>query len=266
MRATYLKARMFFLVCVQSAFGKLGLQIRRLKKNVSVEDSVSEMVRLAGPHVRTIVEFGAADGRDTEDLCRRFPQATVIGVEPVPASFKKLAERQSRCKNLIVEEAAIGNQAGTATLFLSSEPDASSISPPVKTGSAFDKHAESIGKLTVTQMTLDSLCEKHQINSIDILKMDAQGAELEALEGARRLLAGHGIRVIYSEIQFIRLYEKACLFHELWAFLETHGFYLHGVYGFSHNEHGQLCWGDALFVHETARPPNATLPFSGKKT
>lgn len=264
MRAIYLKFRITILTFIQTSFGRLGLQIRRLRKDVSVENSETELLRLAGNDVRTIVEFGAADGRDAEASAVRYPQAKVLAIEPVPGSFKKLAERCSRVKNLIAVEAAIGGASGTTTLFISSEADASSVSPPVPTGSAFDRHAESVGRIKVRQMTLDEICRAHDIQAVDILKMDAQGAEVMAMQGATALLARNGIRIIYSEIQFIRLYEKACLFHELWNFLQGHGFYLHGIYNLSHNEHGQLCWGDAIFIHETARPINATRTFPGR--
>jgi FkbM family methyltransferase len=264
MRAIYLKIRITVLTLIQACFGIFGLQVRRLKKSVSVENSETELSRLAGNSVSTIVEFGAADGRDAEASAIRYPKARILAIEPVPKSFQKLAERKRRLDNLIVVEAAVADSSGTTTLFIASEADASSLSPPVRTGSAFDSHAESVGQVKVKQVTLDEICKTHSFHAIDILKMDAQGAELSAMTGAKEMLARGGIRFIYSEVQFIRLYEKACLFHELWNHLEANGFYLHGTYNFSHNEHGQLCWGDAIFVHESARPISATRAFPGQ--
>jgi FkbM family methyltransferase len=261
MRKTYLKIRIFVLSAIQSVFGAFGLQVRRLSKGTSVENAESELFRLAGDNVKTVVEFGAADGRDTEALARRFTKARVFGIEPVPESFKRLVARTSLVSNLVALEAAVGSSSGETTLFISSEADASSIFRPVKTGSAFDKHAETVGDVVVQQVTLDEISAKHEISSIEILKMDAQGAELEALKGASKLLGQSAIKLVFAEIQFIRLYENACLFYELWAFLESQDFYLHGVYNMSHNEHGQLCWGDAIFVHESVRPQNATRRF-----
>jgi FkbM family methyltransferase len=260
-RKAYLKLRIHVLTAIQHFFGLFGLQLRRLNKGTSVEDVESELFRLAGSDVRTIFEFGAADGRDSEALARRFPHARVVAIEPVPQSFKKLSARGSALPNLIAIEAAVGATSGETTLFVSSEADASSIFRPVETGSAFDKHSETVGNVIVRQVTLDEVSAGHDVSTIDILKMDAQGAELQALKGASRLLGKSGIKFILAEIQFIRLYDGACLFHELWGFLETHDFYLHGVYDMSHNEHGQLCWGDAIFVHESVRPQNATQRF-----
>jgi FkbM family methyltransferase len=258
----YLKARIKFLAAVQAVFGAFGLQLRRLKKGASIENGENELLRLAGPNVTTVVEFGAADGRDTEVFARRFPLARVFGIEPVPQSFKKLSERCGLFPNLVAVEAAVGETPGEARLFISSEADASSISRPLVTGSAFDKHTVTVEEVVVRQITMDVICDEHNISSIDILKMDAQGAELRALKGASKLLGRSGVKYIFSEIQFIRIYEDTCLFHELWEFLESNEFYLHGIYGMNHNEHGQLCWGDAIFVHESVRPKNATRRFS----
>ncbi len=263
MRAIYLKARIHLLTVIQKCFGSFGLQIRRLKAGVEHENADLELLRLAGKDVANIIEFGAADGRDAEDFALRFPRARVLAIEPVPASFKKLEDRKSRAPNLITIEAAVSNRSGTTTLFIASEADASSISAPVNTGSAFDKHSEAVDQVEVKQVTVDELCRTHNFQTFDIFKMDAQGAEVMALEGATELLNRNGVRIIYSEVQFIRLYEKACLFHELWLKLAQHGFYLHNIYNLNHNEHGQLCWGDAIFVHESARPQNATRPFPG---
>jgi FkbM family methyltransferase len=236
---------------VQGAFSRRGLQIRRLESGVSTTSAAGEARRLAGSDVHTIVEFGAADGRDSEAYAKEYPKARVVAVEPLPASFKKLCDRAALHKNLVAVEAAIGEVSGEATFFVASEGDASSLSKPNDTGSAFDLHAETVAEIQVHVVTLAELCRQHEISSIDLLKMDAQGAELKAMRGADSLLRSGAIRVIYSEVQFVRLYEEACLFHELSDFLYGFGYKLHGLYDFNHNEHGQLCWGDAIWIRNT---------------
>jgi FkbM family methyltransferase len=263
MRHFYLKTRNIALAAIQRVFGLLGLQLRRLRNGVSTENGEEEILRLMGADVRCIVEFGAADGRDTEVYAKRFPAAKVVAIEPVPQSFKKLEARRLTARNIVAIEAAVSDKIGETSLFISSEVDASSVLPPVATGSAFDKYTETVGKVSVRQVTLDQVCDFCSITNVDLIKMDAQGAELLALKGAERLLERESIRYIFTEVQFIRIYEDSCLFHEMWNFLASQGFYLHGLYGLSHNEHGQLCWGDAIFIHKSARPKNATRAFPG---
>jgi FkbM family methyltransferase len=262
----YLKTRLAMLVTVQRMFNLMGLQIRRLQGGASIDNAEQEVLRLAGRDVSCIVEFGAADGRDTEVFAKKFPTAKVIGIEPVPKSFAKLAARAAVAQNIVAIEAAVSDKAGTTKLFISSEADASSISAPVVTGSAFDRHVETVGTTDVKVVTLDDVCKDNGIEQIDILKMDAQGSELAALKGASKLLGSGAIKRIFTEVQFVRLYEDACLFFELETFLCRQDFYLHGIYNLSHNEHGQLCWGDAIFIHESVRPIGATRRFQGKSS
>ena len=248
MRAIYLKTRIFLLTAIQWSFGAFNLQLRRLTKGTDLEDPDKEIRRLAGPDVRWIMEFGAADGRDSKVLAAEYPNAKVLALEPVPGSFEKLALAAKNESRIIAREMAVSDKPGTQTLFLASERDASALSAPNQTGSAFDKHAENVGKVDVAVTTIDEQCAELGIEHIDILKMDAQGAELLALHGAESTLKRGAIGVIYTEIQFIKLYEQSCLFHELWHHLDGAGYALHNIYNLNHNEHGQLCWGDAIFV------------------
>lgn len=51
------------------------------------------------------------------------------------------------------------------------------------------KHANEMEGMLVRSVTLDTFIENSQLNRIDILKIDVEGAEFEVLQGARGLLA-----------------------------------------------------------------------------
>jgi FkbM family methyltransferase len=53
---------------------------------------------------------------------------------------------------------------------------------------------------TVPALTLDGYCEEHEIERIDLLKLDVEGAEVEALRGADRLLREGRISCIVFEV------------------------------------------------------------------
>ena len=59
---------------------------------------------------------------------------------------------------------------------------------------------ETAATINVEAATVDEFCRKRQIESIDILKIDTQGTELEILKGAAGMLSGGRIRVIYNEM------------------------------------------------------------------
>ncbi len=89
------------------------------------------------------------------------------------------------------------------------------------------------------------------MDSVDLIKIDIQGAELDALKGADRLL--DSVAMVYSEIQFHPNYEGACLLDEVWSHLRTKGFSLFQLYSTWGSSNGQLVQGDALFISDAVR-------------
>ena len=55
-------------------------------------------------------------------------------------------------------------------------------------------------EIIVQTQTLDNFCFKEKIESIDVLKIDAESNELNVLKGAKKLLSENKIYLIYTEI------------------------------------------------------------------
>lgn len=75
------------------------------------------------------------------------------------------------------------------------------------------------GTIRVQVTTIDEFVDRQEIERIDVLKLDIQGAELMALRGATNTLRNMHVQVIYTESLFVPHYEGNALFHELWSFL-----------------------------------------------
>jgi FkbM family methyltransferase len=234
---------------IQTLINKTGYQIRRLDPNVSFDDAYSEQRRLMGNNVQVIVEVGAADGRDAAAYCKDFPKAVVHAFEPMPGSFAKLAtEAASSDGRLLAYQQAMSDNRGSASFFVAEWEQASSLLKPAVTGSTFDAYHATRQEIEVALETLDLFCMDKGIDHINLLKLDAQGAELKILEGAKQLLSAGKIDVIYSEIQFTELYENAAQFWQIWQLLSQHDYSLHNIYNLNHNHIGKICWGDAIFI------------------
>jgi len=67
----------------------------------------------------------------------------------------------------------------------------------------------------------------------EFIKLDAQGAELEILHGAQRLLADRTVAIV-AEVSFCELYERQPLFGDVAAYLRTLGFSFYGFHALSH--------------------------------
>lgn len=241
-------AKIHFARRLQEQAAKMGYQIRRLERGVHLDQALEEQLRLVGDNAKAIFEVGAADGRDSVTYATRCPNATVYAYEPLQATFKKLALAASGHPRIVAIEAAVASRAGSAEFHVTALPQASSLYAPIATGSTFDKYMEPRGSVQVPTVTLDGECSRLGVNQIDLLKMDAQGAELEILRGAETTLAARKVRVIYSEVNFMRLYDGACLYHEVASFLDGMGYDLHNFYDLHHNQFGRLGWADAIFV------------------
>ena len=66
--------------------------------------------------------------------------------------------------------------------------------------------------------TLDNICDELGIAKVDLIKMDIEGAEIQAIEGARSLLTKH-----HSKLA-ITTYHRAFDFRCLQAILASLGF------------------------------------------
>ena len=233
---------------IQSALNRFGYQIRRLDRDVDLADADAEQRRLLNGEARTILEVGAADGRDAARYADDFPDAQVYAFEPVPESFERLRARTEANPRLHAIHCALGSRRGIASFNVANWLDSSSLLPPRVTGSSFDAYHAVTKTIEVPMDTIDAFCGDHDIQHIDLLKMDTQGAELMVIEGAAKMLRSGAIRLIYSEVQFLQLYEGAALADQITAKLRQFGYDLHNFYNLHHNHRGQLCWGDAIFV------------------
>ncbi len=133
-----------------------------------------------GLQAATIIDVGVATG--TPALYAAFPQATLVLVEPLceflPA-INKLVESRS---NAFVVEAVATSQCGTAKVNV--HPDL--------VGSSIFRESEPSDvngfERSVKAETLDSICARLAVGGPYVLKIDVQGAEIEVLKGAERVL------------------------------------------------------------------------------
>ena len=240
--------RFVLLNTIQKLFRLLGLQIRRVNKNISFEDAMVEQLRLAGPDIATIVEIGAANGRDTLAYADKAPTAKVFGYEPLPSNFNSLVKAVAGHERIQAFNLALSDYQGEAEFFETALKDASSLLKPKFLGATFDKYIKEVDCHQVAVTTLDAECIERGFEKIDILKMDVQGSELSVLHGAKNMLKNQKIKLLYIEVQFQRLYEQSGLYHDVATLLYGYGYCLHNLYNMQRDQRGRLCWCDAIFV------------------
>ena len=119
---------------------------------------------------RVIVDAGAHIGMACIRFARRYPQATIIAIEPEPSNFAALLRNVAPYKNVIPVRAALWRKDGEVCL------GASDIHPK----GAFQIVESS--QTRVRAVTVRTLMREQGIHFIDLLKLDIEGAEKEVFE------------------------------------------------------------------------------------
>lgn len=216
---------------VKSIFKTIGFNIYRLTGNE--EQNAYEVQGLLTHHKpRIIFDVGAYIGVVSSRYHEMFPDATIHAFEPFPESYGKLKSNVGDSSNIILHNTAISNTEGKLILNINPFTASNSIFPTDPIGIRFwgQEILGTIGQTQVESTTIDAFCKKNAISQIDILKMDIQGAELQALFGAQELLSRKAILVIYFELTVSPTYHGQNKIYECLEFLDSNDYLLLDIY------------------------------------
>ncbi len=118
--------------------------------------------------VRTLIDCGANIGITALFLADRYPAARIICVEPDPRNFE-LLERNTRAEPRIVRVQAALAGPGQGKAYLTQDAPA--------WGNKLAQSPEERSAIEVESFTIDEICERFEIDCIDLLKVDIEGAE-----------------------------------------------------------------------------------------
>lgn len=96
-------------------------------------------------------------------------------------------------------------------------------------------------------MTLDSFIEDRGLDSIDLLKIDVQGAEYGVLERAEKSFKKGLINLIFMEIIIGPTYKNQKDHADYLGILDGYGFTLMGFHNLTYDRSGLVIQLDALF-------------------
>ena len=197
---------------VQGALGKLGYEFRRKPE---IGFNAAYLSQICQP--KTVIDVGVGHG--TYALYKAFPDAHFVLVEPLK-DYESSIDRIVNQYDCEVHYKAVGNRqcelemnVDTGDLKKSSLRDRTAIT---KTGSTLEKRTVEVTKLD----TIYSQCSS--MKTPMLLKIDTEGNELSALEGARSLL--QVVEVVITETSIVKRFEDSYEFEDIIFFMSENGF------------------------------------------
>jgi FkbM family methyltransferase len=225
---------------IKSILGTLGYAVRGVGNGVGGVELLHDARILLGDALGTVLfDVGANVGQTTRAMLDTFPSPRVFAFEPSPATFDSLRRALGGRPGVKVEALAMGSTEGKLPFHVTREHSVndSLLVPAWQAGGSV---------VEVRVETVDGYCERAGLESIGLLKIDAQGYDAEVLRGARHMLDGRRIHLYSCEANFERLYEGQATLRDLLAFADEVGYQLVGFYEQTYLK-DRLSYLDALF-------------------
>lgn len=199
-----------------------------------------------GP-LNTIFDVGANTGQTWEYFRKEEKRAKIYCFEPIGDTFEVLIKNTVKDNKCICERIALGDNSGEKKIriFGNESSELNSLKEDVMNS---DKDAQTE---IILEETLDNYCKKNDISSIDLLKIDTEGYEINVLKGGLRMLKEKKVSFIYAEVGFNSSDNRHTHFEVLNSWLFNYDYYFLGIYQLISNgwKKGQY-YGNALFVRK----------------
>jgi FkbM family methyltransferase len=201
-----------------------------------------------------ILDVGAHRGQTASTYLQLFPKAHIHSFEALPATYQRLVNEHGEDRRVECVEKAIADAVEEQTFYINHFDATNSLLPrPQEEKRYYPASAEPKAETTVQTTTIDHYTSEHNIKHVDILKLDIQGGELMALEGAEEMMASQDISLVYTEVMFAEKYKNQPFLDEVWGAMKERGYSLFNLYNLSVAPDGQLHEADAIFVSREVR-------------
>lgn len=215
-------------------------------------DPVQDMARLLETRsVKHVVDGGAHTGHFSRQIASAFPSSKIEAFEPASETHRALEGAIAKWPRIRAHKLALGASSETRTFHNNQAPQTSSLKRVTPAGERyFPGLVTETGQEEVRIVALGDFCLERGIDQLDIIKLDIQGGEMDALMGAGDQVANASI--VFIEVLFLQIYEDSALFSDLDMFLRSKGLDLFQFYGLVRSPiDGRLLYGDALFAQRS---------------
>ncbi len=219
----------------------------RPKNLVDFIEMRRKLLGLTSLNIRTVLDVGANKGRAARSYRRLFPDATVYCIEPIPALCERL-QRWARTQGGAVEvlNQALSLEPSESSFYVDKRNDIWStlLEPSPERVSQYDE-------IRVRVDTLDNLADELELVDDILIKIDAEGSDLQIIQGGEKMLRRTTAVIVESVFYPNPLGDGAPTFEDIRGELGAHGYVYRGNVRIACRR-GTPMLADVLFVKREA--------------
>lgn len=236
---------------IKALLRKFGIIAMKRSSRVYLpeDDSYRIAFEQCGQVAPVIIDGGAHKG-DAVDVFRALaPRAQFHCFEPDPVLASDLLRKFAGTAGVHVVTAALGEVPGTAVFNINASRPTNSLLPAAEAlQSDLKGFCTTVERVDVAVRSIDDYCSELQLERVDIIKLDLQGYDYQALLGAKSTV--RGTRVALVEVMFTEIYQGCHLFPDILRLMSEYGFKLYTLCGIHYGRYDELLWADAIFVKD----------------
>jgi len=213
-----------------------------------------------------VVDVGARGGFEPHWSLYR-DQVRLLGFEVDVKECERLNQQVSKSGNRFFPF-ALHQDRGKRTFYVTAFPDSSGFySPDMQFWQRFPDEVNVVVEKTIQMDTVDfdSFASENDIDSVDFIKLDTEGSELDILKGAIKFIK-KSVLGLSIEVEFLQAHKEQPVFSDVDSFLKPLGFRLYDLTIYRHSrkalpvptsspipgavERGQVIWGQALYLRD----------------
>jgi len=194
-----------------------------------------------------VIDVGAARGVVSCVFAKYLPETKIYAFEPIKASYNELVEAAKPFPNIITVNKAMGASKYLQEINVANRVTASSLFSfnPESDDNFITQNINLVNKEQIEVSTLDDEIPSNV--NVNLIKLDVQGFEIEALKGSVNTLKR--TRFVLVEVSNHNYYLNGAKYYEIDEFLRNHNFELLSFIPSLRDKNKILEW-DCIYINK----------------